>query len=219
MALLDVTLSGLSLSGKDLTTVGTGPGQDIPWWWLGGVLSLSLSVGLRVLGEESSPLSLTSRARQLVGKQLAAQENLVQVVLRPRVELGEVAPDGLHGDAQLVGEPEPWTAQSLVRWLGGTELANHVDLAPHLPSSLLPVVGEVSHGDLLIVDLAVVLHQLLAEKSLTSGLVTPGLALSAGHQDVVVGLHVVLQLGHLLEALLTGWALQDPGWRSQTGLD
>ena len=156
----------------------------------------------------SSPLSLLSGARHLVLTQLAAQADLLQVVLRPRVELGEVAPDG--GETELVGEPETWPAQSLVRWLR-TQFAHNVAMGRQLPPFLLPAVGEVAHSHLLVVDLAVVLHQLLAEQSLASRLVTPGLALSAGQQDVVVGLHVVPQLGHLLKALLTGWTLQEPG--------
>ena len=159
--------------------------------------------------EVSSPLSLLSGAHHLVLTQLAAQVDLLQVVLRPRVELGEVAPDGVDSETELVGEPEPRPAQSLVRWRGGTQLAHHVALGPSLLLSLLPVVGEVRHGDLLVVDLAVVLHQLLAEQSLASKLVTHGLTLSAGQQEVVVDLHVVLQPGLLLKVLLTDWTLQD----------
>ena len=67
-----------------------------------------------MLVEVSSPLSLVSGARQLVRTQLAAQDDLLQPVLLPGVELGEVAPDGLHGETELVGEPEARPAQSLV---------------------------------------------------------------------------------------------------------
>ena len=68
----------------------------------------------------------------LVRKQLGSHRDLVQVVLSPGVELAEVAPDVPHGETQLVGEPETRPAQGLERWLG-TELADHVDLALHLP--------------------------------------------------------------------------------------
>ena len=160
--------------------------------------------------EESSPLGRISRARQLVLAQLAAQPDLVQEVVPPRVEPGEVAPDGLDGQTELVSEPQPGPAQSQVGG-SGTESAHHVALRPHLLPSLLPVVGEVAHCDLLMVDLAVVLNQLLAEQSLSSGIVTPALTLGAGHQDVVIVLHVVLQLSELFKVLLAGWTLQGRG--------
>ena len=122
-----------------------------------------------------------------------AQCDLVQVVVSPGVELADVTPDGLHGETQLVGEPETRPAQSLERWFG-TQLAHHIALGTHLLSSLLSVEGKVGHSHLLIMDLAVVIHQLLAEDSLSSRIVSLGLTLRAGYQDVVTGPHVLLQL-------------------------
>ena len=66
MTCLDVTLSGLALQGNCLATVGAGSGQDTARWRLVGVLSLLVSVVLRVFVEQSSPLSLSFGARQLV---------------------------------------------------------------------------------------------------------------------------------------------------------
>ena len=205
---LDVTLSGHALNGKSLPTVGTRHSGDTSRWLLGGVLSLLVSLNLGVFVEESLPLSLASGARELVLTELAAQDDLLRVVLRTRVVLREVAPDG--SETQLVGEPEPRPAQGLVRWLR-TELAHHVALGRHLLPSLLTVVGQVGDLHLLVVDLAVVLHQLLAEQSLTFRVVAPGLTLSAGQQEVVAGLHVVLQVSHLGKVLLACRALQDHG--------
>ena len=153
-------------------------------------MPLILTVGRRVFIEESSPLSLPSAARQLVRTQLAAQDDLVLIVLSPGVEI-EVSPDG--GETQLVGDPETRPAQSLERWFG-TQLAHHIALGTHLLSSLLSVEGKVGHSHLLIMDLAVVIHQLLAEDSLSSRIVSLGLTLRAGYQDVVTGPHVLLQL-------------------------
>ena len=205
MALLDVMLTGLSLPGNSLATVGTEQPQDTPRSRQVRDLSLLLSVVLVVFVEESSPLSLTPGARELVLTQLAAKDDQVLVVLLPRVELAEVAPDGVQ--TELVSEPETRPAQSLVG-RSGTQLAHHVALGPHLLPSLLPVAGEVLHSDLLVVGLAVVLDQLPAEQSLSFRIVTPGFTLGAGQQDVVVVLHVVLQLSQLFKVLLAGWALQ-----------
>ena len=92
----------------------------------------------------SSPVTPISGARQLVLTERTAQDYLVQVVLIliPRVERGEVVLDG--EEIENAAEPETWTAKILLE----TQLAHGVTPALHLP-----MVTEVAHSYLLIVDL------------------------------------------------------------------